>query len=130
MMKSFLGICLLIYTASGWANSTWQCNNAVLLDLCQNASCFHNRSVAVSGKSLKISLDQNRNLSICTSASCWRGVVQPAQANNPNVLKLNEVRWKDPNDNANHYMLAINEQSKNLYFEGKQGKYPLQCTSV
>lgn len=128
-MKSIvIAACMGVISHTTWADANWKCTNAVLLDLCRNASCWQNRSNSLDERTLHINLKNNRSLTICTKNSCWRGEVQPSLNSDSKILQLRDVDWKDPNPrNHQHYVLSINPDAKTLFFESNKGKHPLQC---
>lgn len=131
MMKYLIGAGLMSLAISSWAQTNWKCHNAVLLDLCQNASCFQNRIISMNDQVLHVRLDNQRNLTICTQSSCWRGQVQAADHSSSGILQLREINWKDADPNKKqNFLLSINPTSKTLFFDGKDSKHPLQCQVV
>lgn len=131
MIKYLIGAGLMSFAISSWAETNWTCNNAVLLDLCRNASCFQNRMISINNQVLHIRLKDQRSLTICTKSSCWQGQVQATDDPSSNILQLREINWKDPNPNKKqNYVLSINPTSNTLFFNGKSSKHPLQCKVV
>lgn len=131
MMKYLIGAGLMSFAISSWAETNWKCNNAVLLDLCRNASCFQNRIISMNDQVLHIRLENQRNLTICTKSSCWQGQVQAADHSPTSILQLREINWKDTNPSKKqNYLLSINPTSNTLFFDGEKSKHPLQCKVV
>lgn len=118
------GIALCCTTAL--AESTWQCQNMIAKDVCDHKSCVElkNRDT-----SFKIKLDQ-KNVSICSHANCWRGAAVESIVNNVATYKVPHFQWKSADRIKQDAILVIHPQQNHLYLESAQGKSDLSCRIV
>ncbi|ANF82163.1 hypothetical protein A3K93_08135 [Acinetobacter sp. NCu2D-2] len=130
-MKHLLfSACIALLAMNSSAKDVWECGNAVLQDLCQNQQCRGKGPAHLDR--LTISVQGQKNVSICTNQACWRGQAMVTNQNAQLILKLNDVRWQDRDypDPKKTYVLSINRSTQSIYFEGNNENHPVACKAV
>lgn len=130
MKHLLLSTCLALIALNTSAKDVWECGNAVLEDLCKNSKCSGKRPASMD--KLTISVNGQKNISICTHQSCWRGEAAVSNQNAQPILRVHDIRWQDrdnPQSNKN-YVLSINRSTQNIYFEGNNESHPVACRAV
>ena len=130
MKHILISTCLVLLAFNASAKDTWECGNAVLDGLCKSSKCNSKRPAFMDR--LTISIDGQKNVSICTNKSCWRGEATVSNQSSQPILRVNDISWQDrdnPQSNKN-YVLSINRATQNIYFEGNNENHPVACRAV
>ena len=118
-------MCTSFFSSFLWADGTWECANSITEVACiDKGNCGTNNNRETN---FKISILKNDQVSVCSDNNCWQGKASTIKSGNNKLYAIEKFNWR-ANDNKNDaYVLGVSSNKQNLYLQGKNHTYQLQC---